>query len=140
MPPAAPVTRAAGMPPTLPCGSLQQACEALVPGRADVGHPAHRVHQRGRSDRVTGLPALAVRLDEAGLLKGGEVLGHGLAGDRQLAGEPRRGQLRPLGDRAQDRAARRVREGEEDFVYAGQSDAWALIAISFGPQVTVSAA
>ena len=96
MPLAAPVTRAAGMPPRLPACALRQTCQPLVPVRADLGHPAHRVHQRRGRERVARLAALAARLDEPGALQRREVLGDGLAGDRQLAGEPRGGQLRPL--------------------------------------------
>ena len=59
---------------------------------------------------------------------------------RELAGQPRRGQLRPLGDRAQDRAARRVGEREEDLVYAGHSMLAFASAMSFGPHVRVSVA
>ena len=114
MPLAAPVTRAAGMPLRLPARTLRQTCQPLVPLGADLGHPAHRVHQRRGGQRVARLAALATRLDEPGAVERGEVLGDGLAGDRQLAGEPRGGQLRPLGDRAQDLAARRVGERGED--------------------------
>src|SRR5213078_2154371 len=64
--------------------------------------------------------ALAARLDEPGPVQRREVLGHRLAGDRQLAGEPRGGQLRALGERAQDLPARRVGERGEDVVYARQ--------------------
>ena len=77
-------------------GALRQTCEPLVPVGADLGHPVHRVHQRRGRERVARLAALAARLDEPGLLQRREVLGDGLARDRQLAGQPRGGQLRPL--------------------------------------------
>src|SRR4051794_20232813 len=140
MPLAAPVTSAAGMPPRLPARALSQTCQSLVPARPDLGHPVERIHQRRRGDRVARLAALAARLHQTGLLERAEVLGDGLARDRQLAGEPRGGQLRPLGDRAQDLAARRIGKREEDVVYAGQSMDALASAISFGPQVIVSAA
>src|SRR3954463_11757515 len=140
MPLAAPVTSTAGMPPRLPARALSQTCQSLVPAGPDLGHPVERIHQRRRRDRVARLAALAARLHQAGLLECAEVLGDGLARDRQRAGEPRGGQLRPLGDRAQDLAARRVGKREEDLVYAGHSAAVAAIAISFGPQATASGA
>src|SRR4051794_30598126 len=140
MPLAAPVTRAAGMPPGLPAGPLGQTCQSPVPARAHVGHPAHGVGQRRRGEPVVRLAAHPLRLDQAGPLQRGEVLGHRLAGDRQLAGEPGGGQVGPLGERAQDFPARRVGERGEDVVYAGQSIDAALSAIRRGPHTSVSAA
>ncbi len=140
MPLAAPVTRAAGMPPRLPASALDQTCEARVPLRADFGHPVHGVHQRRGRERVARLAPLTARLDEPRLLQGGEVLRDGLARDRQLAGQPRGGQLRPRarpsagppaasGPRAPRR--RRLRQAQRGG---------GLSAISFGPQVTESCA
>src|SRR4051794_3955674 len=141
MPLAAPVTRAAGaMGPRLPACALDKTCESLIPLRADFGHPAHGVDERCGRERVAGLTALASRLDQPRLVQRLQMLRDRLSRDRQLAGQPRRGQLRPQRERAQDLPARWVGERGEDLVYAGHRDAAADIATSFGPQVMVSAA
>jgi hypothetical protein len=60
------------------------------------------------------LAADAAAADQAGLLEGGQVLRHGLARDRQLGGQCRRGGVAVGGDALEDRAAGGVGQGRED--------------------------
>ena len=103
--------------------SPSQARQALVPLGAHGGHPVDRLRQRGGSQRVAGLATLAACGHEARAGERMEVLGDRLPRHRQLAGQPRRGEARLLGERAQDLAARGVCERSEDLVQAGHSAA-----------------
>jgi len=71
--------------------------EAVVPLRADVGHPADRAGQWGGRGLKARLATLALGLDEPRALQLGQVLGDGLAADRQARRELSRGRRLDLG-------------------------------------------
>src|SRR3954468_13822507 len=61
--------------------------EPIVPLGADLLHPADRLRERRRRQRVARLAAGAGHLDEPGVLQRGEVLRDRLPRDRELARE-----------------------------------------------------
>ena len=120
--------------------ALGEPAQPLVPQAADVGHPVQRVAQRLGREHVARLAPLAMALDEPGVAQRDEVLGDGLAGHRQIAGEPRRGQRRLGAQRAQHRPPGRVGERGEHRArpllgHAGTSAAVAASArMELGPR------
>src|SRR3954451_8276909 len=65
--------------------------QAVVPLAADRGHPRDRLAERRGGGGEAPLAPRALGAHEAGLLEHAEVLGHRLAGDREVGGDLRGG-------------------------------------------------
>ena len=107
--------------PVAPSRPLEQPAEVaqpLVPLGAHRRDPSCRLLERLRVEAVAGLAADPLRTHEAGPAQRREVLGHRLAGDRQLRREPAGGDGRAAGQRLDQPAPGRVGERREDRVDA----------------------
>ena len=95
------------------------AARRVVPLVGDLRHRSRRGAELLGLHRVAHLATLAPALDEAGPVEDGELLGHRLARNRQIAGERGRGRLSPSQEIAEQPAAGGVGDGRPQLVDLG---------------------
>src|SRR5437763_10985984 len=100
--------------------------QPLVPGGSNRDHPFDRVLERRRRHLVARLATGARRPQQARFRQRGELLRDGLAGDRELGRELRRGRRAARRHRLDERASARITQCGEDAVYAAASAVHAI--------------
>src|SRR6201996_7743978 len=97
-------------------GEAFDRAEALVPAGGEIGHGLGGLVETAGLHLVEDLAAVLAPADQAGLFENGQVLGHRLAGEGHLAGQPAGADVTVADEEVEDPAAGRVRERRPQLV------------------------